>query len=177
MPEGLDRTDRRIVSALARDGRRPYRDIARELGVSEGTVRARMARLQEEGLIRVTAVGSPLALGVNVVALSLIRVKPGHVSEAAKTLSGYKNVRFVATSFGSADIIIQTLHPDMRDLQRFIGDEVPRAVPAVTNTETFQFAEVQKSTWTWGDWFEYLDGPREHEHDGAVVNLPASRRA
>ena len=176
MSEGLDRLDRRIVSALAKDGRRPYRDIARELGVSEGTVRARMGRLQDEGLIRVTAVGSPLALGVNVYALSLIRVKPGHVASAAKTLSEYPNIRFVGTSFGSADIIIQTLHPNMRDLHQFISDEIPRAVPAITSTETFQLSDVLKSSWTWGDWFEYLDGTRERD-GSALESLAAPSRA
>jgi Lrp/AsnC family transcriptional regulator for asnA, asnC and gidA len=63
-PRPLDDADRRIVVALSRDGRRPYRDIARELGISEGTVRARMTRLLDEGLMRVTVVGSPLALGI-----------------------------------------------------------------------------------------------------------------
>jgi Lrp/AsnC family transcriptional regulator, regulator for asnA, asnC and gidA len=154
----LDELDRRIVAALARDGRRPYRDIARELDVSEGTVRFRMARLQEEGLIRVTAVGSPLALGVEVYAMILIRVKPGHVSEAGRILSGYPNVRFVSAAFGSIDLIIQTLHRDARDLHRFVSEELPSRIPAIVSTETYQLADVLKSTWTWGDWFEYLDG-------------------
>ncbi|WP_210495225.1 Lrp/AsnC family transcriptional regulator [Microvirga antarctica] len=164
MPESLDDLDRRIVSALARDGRRPYRDIARELGVSEGTVRSRMTRLQDEGLIRVTAVGSPLALGVGVVALILVRIRPGHVQDAAKRLTAFPNIRFVGTSFGSADITIQSLHRDVKDLHRFVSETLPSAIPEITSTETFQLAEVLKSTWTWGDWFEYVDNPAEEAH-------------
>ena len=41
----LDRTDRAIVDALRDDGRRAYRDIARDLGVSESMVRKRAKRL------------------------------------------------------------------------------------------------------------------------------------
>jgi Lrp/AsnC family transcriptional regulator for asnA, asnC and gidA len=157
--DSLDDLDRRIVSALARDGRRPYRDIARELGVSEGTVRSRMTRLQDQELIRVTAVGSPLALGVGVVALIMLRVKPGHVQDAARRLTTFPNIRFVGTSFGSADITIQSLHRDVKDLHGFVSEILPGAIPEITSTETFQLAEVLKSTWTWGDWFEYIDNP------------------
>lgn len=157
MAEALDDLDRRIVSALAKDGRRPYRDIARELGVSEATVRTRATRMQGQGLVRVTAVGSPLALGVKVVALILIRMAPGRIAAAERVLASYPHIRFVATALGSADIVIQTLHPSVRDLHRFVSEELPAALPDINSTETFQLTKVLKSTWTWGDWFEYLE--------------------
>lgn len=159
----LDEIDRRIVAALAVDGRRPFRDIARELDVSEGTVRFRVTRLQDEGLIRVTAVGSPLALGVDVYAMILIRVKPGHVAETGRTLSTYPNVRFVGAAFGSVDLFIQTLHRDTRDLHRFVSEELPRRCPSITSIETCQLTDILKSSWTWGEWFDYLDGNDETE--------------
>ncbi|MBS3934488.1 MAG: Lrp/AsnC family transcriptional regulator [Truepera sp.] len=150
----LDYLDRRIIMALERDGRRPYRDIARELGVAEATIRSRVNRMTERELIHIEAVGDPLKLGVEVVAISLIRVKPGHVQETAEILTRYPNVRFVGISLGAADIIIQTLHASLRDLHGFIAQELPRAAPAVTSTETFQLAEVHKSSWDWRAWFE-----------------------
>ncbi|CAN5782284.1 Lrp/AsnC family transcriptional regulator [soil metagenome] len=140
--------------------RRPYRDIARDLDVAEATVRARVGRLTETGLIRITAVGDPLSLGVDVVAISLIRVKPGHVKETAERLTKFPNVRFVGTSFGAADIIVQTLHASVQDLHTFISEEVPKTAPAVTSTETFQLAEVLKSSWEWQAWFEQNEGQK-----------------
>ena len=153
----LDRIDRHLIAALARDGRRSYREIARALDVSEGTVRARLGRLLDEELVRVTVVGSPLALGVGVVVVILLRVKPGFVRQTAEALERIPTVRFVGLSFGSADIIVQSLHKDIQDLHRFVSEVIPKAAPAVTSTETFQIAEVLKSSWTWGDWFEYLE--------------------
>lgn len=150
----LDDLDKALIIALEHDGRRPYRDIARDLEVAEATVRARVGRLLERGLIHITAVGDPLSLGVNVVAISLIRVRPGHVKEAAERLTRFPNVRFVGSSFGSADIIIQTLHSSVQELHAFISQTVPEAVPEVTSTETFQLAEVLKSSWDWRAWFE-----------------------
>jgi Lrp/AsnC family transcriptional regulator for asnA, asnC and gidA len=154
----LDDLDRRIIVALEDNGRRPYRDIARELGVGEATVRARVARCVERGFIHITAVGDPLKLGIEVAAVVLIRVAPGGVQETAEALSGYPHVRFVGTSFGSADIIIQTLHPTIADLNRFVSEELPRAVPHVRSTETFQLTNVLKSSWDWRTWFEAQEG-------------------
>ena len=170
MPGLLDDLDRRIVAALALDGRRSFRDIARELDVSEGTIRFRVTKLQEEGLIRVTAVGSPLALGVSVYAMILIRVKPGHVAETGRVLSSYPNVRFVGAAFGSVDLFIQTLHRDTRDLHRFVSEELPHRLPAITSIETCQLTDVIKSSWTWGEWFNYLDGVDDPASPGDAEN-------
>lgn len=159
----LDRLDQQIISALEDDGRRPYRDIARDLEVAEATVRARVNRLLEAGSIRITAVGDYFQLGVEVVAICLIRVQPGYVQESAELLRGYPNVRFVGTSFGSADIIIQTLHPGIQSLHQFMSAELPRALPHITYTETFQLAEVVKSAWDWKAWFAQDTTPQTLE--------------
>lgn len=150
----LDELDRKIIVALEKDGRRSYRDIGRDLNIPEATIRLRVAKLLENDHIRITAVGNPMSLGVQVVAITLIRVKPGHVEETAKVLASYPNVRFVGSSFGSADIIIQTLHRNVQSLHQFVTHEIPNTAQAVTSTETFQLAEVIKSSWAWGEWFE-----------------------
>lgn len=153
----IDKLDRQIIAALARDGRMSYRELARSLDVAEGTIRMRMQRLQEEDLVRVTVVGSPLALGVGMSVFIMLRVKPGHVRETAEALAKFSNVRFVGLSFGPADIWIQALHKDISDLHEFVSEILPKAAPYVTSTETFHLAEVMKSTWHWGDWFEYIE--------------------
>ncbi len=159
----LDKVDRQIITALARDGRRSYREIGRALDISEGTVRKRVARLQEDGLVRVTLVGNPLSMGVGVGAMILLRVKPGHVRSTADALVKYPNVRFVSLSFGKGDVILQTLNKDVADLHHFVSETIPEAAPHVTSTETFQLAEILKSAWTWGDWFEYLEDGSEED--------------
>jgi DNA-binding Lrp family transcriptional regulator len=98
---------------------------------------ARVSRLVDAGLIRITAVGDPLRLGIEVASITLISVRPGSAARTAERLAAYPNVRFVGESFGSADIIIQTLHPDLRSLHRFVGTELPEALPEITRTETF----------------------------------------
>lgn len=150
----LDELDKAIIVALEDDGRRPFRDIARDLDVAESTVRSRVARLQERRLIHITAVGDPLQLGVEATAIILVRVRPGTVAETAASLARLPYVRFVGTSFGQADIVIQTLHNSVKELHAFVSEELPRRCPEVTSTETFQLAEVLKSSWDWREWFD-----------------------
>lgn len=167
----IDKLDRQIIAALARDGRIAYRELARALDVSEGTIRMRVARLQDEDLVRITLVGSPLALGVGMNVMIMMRVKPGHVRETAEALVKFPNVRFVGLSFGPADVCIQSLHKDIGDLHHFVSELIPEVAPYVTSTETFQLAEVMKSSWTWGDWFEYIE--TDGEQAPSVPQPPA----
>lgn len=150
----IDDLDKSIIVALEVDGRRPYRDIARDLDVAEATVRSRVNRLSESGLIKITAVGDPLTLGVNTTAITLIRTRPGTVHEVAGSLAQMPNVRFVGVSLGSADIVIQSLHRDMRALHDFVATQLPRVAPEIVSTETLQLADVLKSSWEWRAWFE-----------------------
>ncbi len=49
--KNLDDKDKKIIEMLLEDARRPYREIADEIGLSESTVRKRVVRLQEGGVI------------------------------------------------------------------------------------------------------------------------------
>ncbi len=74
--EGLDDIDRGILRLLQGDGRMPYRQIARELGVSEGTVRIRTGRMQESGVLNIVAIADPFRLGYRVLAFLLVGSNP-----------------------------------------------------------------------------------------------------
>jgi Lrp/AsnC family transcriptional regulator for asnA, asnC and gidA len=49
--KNLDETNKRILEMLIEDSRRPYHEIAEEVRLSESTVRKRVIKLQEEGVI------------------------------------------------------------------------------------------------------------------------------
>ncbi|MFQ6087157.1 MAG: Lrp/AsnC family transcriptional regulator, partial [Candidatus Bathyarchaeia archaeon] len=48
----LDKVDAGILKFLQRDGRMMYKDLARQLGVSLPTIRTRIKRLRELGVIQ-----------------------------------------------------------------------------------------------------------------------------
>ena len=49
--KNLDDKNKRILEMLIEDSRRPYHEIAGAVGLSESTVRKRVIKLQEEGVI------------------------------------------------------------------------------------------------------------------------------
>jgi len=69
----MDELDREILSILRQDARTPYTEIADQVGTSEGTVRNRVDRLIEDGVIerftvatRTGNVKSMIEIGVDV---------------------------------------------------------------------------------------------------------------
>lgn len=49
--KNLDKNDKKILEMLIEDSRRPYREISEKVDLSESTVRKRVIKLQEEGVI------------------------------------------------------------------------------------------------------------------------------
>jgi hypothetical protein len=59
----MDRLDYEILSVLQQDGRRSFTEIGKKLGVSEGTIRKRVMRLVDDGVIRIIGLVDPHLVG------------------------------------------------------------------------------------------------------------------
>ena len=86
-PLKLDELDRRIIATLGMDARVSNRQIATELGVTEGTIRTRLKQLQNAGLLQFTVVTDfRLAGSPNLVFMG-IHAEPAKVSDLARQLA------------------------------------------------------------------------------------------
>ncbi|WP_037546686.1 Lrp/AsnC family transcriptional regulator [Stappia stellulata] len=84
METALDDLDRTILTALAGDARISWKDLAIEAGVSSPTIRDRVRRLQDTGVVQGFAVKvSPAALGYALEAVVRFKPLPGkqHILE------------------------------------------------------------------------------------------------
>ena len=70
----VDSLDRAILSFLRESARAPYVEIAKGVGVTERTVRTRIKRLEDEGVIRGYTVRES---GIGLTALIRLKVGPG----------------------------------------------------------------------------------------------------
>src|SRR5690349_16782757 len=102
-----DELDRRIVCLLEEDGRRPNIEIAEALGVTEATVRKRVARMIEEDLIKIVAVPDPEALGMKTSAIIGISVTLDSLKSVAEALIALPETRYVGYSTGQYDLITE----------------------------------------------------------------------
>ncbi len=145
--ERLDPIDQAIVIALRRDGRRPFREIARELDVSESMVRKRAHRLLDEGWMRILAISDPLALGVPVLATTYARVRPAELDGVVERLARYDAVRYLAICVGANNLVVESLHASNGDLHAFLQEAL--GTEGVESRETMQVVQITKSVWDW----------------------------
>ncbi len=131
------------------NGRMPSAEIARRLGdVSERSARYRLDRMVEQGVIRISAIPIPQALGYSVVADVFIEAEPGHILEVAHKMMEYECVRYVACSTGDRDVSIQVVAQDNAELYRFVT-EVVGHVPGVRKTSTILVPLILKDVYEW----------------------------
>lgn len=141
--------DKRIIEHLQEDGRRPFTQIAADLGVSESAVRARTNRLVEQGIIQIVGVTDPLKLGFAQMAMIGIRCEPRRLMEVAERIAAFPEVDYVVITAGRYDILIETVHEDNEALLRFLSEKL-RTVDGVAETETFVYLRLVKQTYQWG---------------------------
>ena len=96
----VDAVDRQLLRLLRDDGRRPNAEIARALGVSEHTVRKRLDRLRDKGVLRIIGLLDPAATGFPVDVLIGIGVRHGLVREVGRRLAAQGCVAFVGHTTG-----------------------------------------------------------------------------
>ena len=99
----IDNLDKRILEIMKNDSRCPYVEIAEKLGVSEGTVRSRVHKMTEDGIIRGFTIKTS---SKNVKALVEVRIDVNtDTEEIARKLSEYDGVTEVFEVTGDQDII------------------------------------------------------------------------
>lgn len=131
----LDELDRRILDHLARDARTSNRRVAEELGVTEGTVRARIKRMQDERQIRITAITNIRKLADPSLAFIWIEVERSHqCREVAAALAAIAQIGFVGIMVGRFDLLAITMVRGAEELSGFLHQTVHR-IPGVRHTE------------------------------------------
>jgi DNA-binding Lrp family transcriptional regulator len=133
-PEALDVE---ILRALQDDARSSYRDIARKLKISVGTVHSRVTRLETAGVITGFSVEIDYAkLGYGITALILLQAKGKHLRDVESKLSRLPNVCVDYDITGDFDIGLVAKFESTNDMNRFIKevlsmDFVERAVTSI----------------------------------------------
>ncbi len=131
----LDDLDRRLVDLLALDARVSNRKIAAELGVTEGTVRGRIRRLQDEGLITFTAITSFDMAESTRLAFISAQADVDKVREVAEQIAALPLINGVLITMGEFNITALCLFKELGDLVDTASDQI-LAMPGIHHVET-----------------------------------------
>lgn len=144
-PDELTPLDRAIIEHLQEDGRRPFTQIAADLGVSEAAVRARTGRLVDRGILQIVGVSDPVKLGLHQ-ALIGVRCEPGRMIEVAEQLAALPEVDYVVVTTGRFDVLVETVSDDPDGLLTFLTERL-QAIEGVRDTETFTYLRLVKQSY------------------------------
>lgn len=142
----IDDTDRAILRILQSDARVSFIEIARNLGVSGGTVHARVGRMKELGLIKGSALLVDYAkLGYSVeafIGLKLVRAHDcGTLMAKLETLPEVLEVHYTT---GAYSLFIKILARSMQDLHHILFERL-QSFDEIQSTETFVILDTSLS--------------------------------
>lgn len=144
----LDDVSKQIIEMLQRDGRRPYADIGRTVGLSEAAVRQRVQRLTDAGVIQIVAVTDPRQMGFSRMAMIGIRTS-GDPREVAEAVKEFDEIAYLVVTLGTFDVLAEAVCESDEDLLELVATRV-RAIPGVEHTECLIYAGLHKDFYNWG---------------------------
>ena len=142
----MDELDRKIIALLQLDGRASNAKIAREVGVSEGTVRRRLRKLLDEDVVRVVAVPNLEKLGFSTTALIGMQTGPGKSDVVAESLVNLPEAHYVAVTTGAYDVFVWAGLESAESLGQFLRSKIG-PIDGVQRTETFVNLSIKKRTY------------------------------
>lgn len=131
----IDETDINIIRHL-RDGRKSFKKMADEMGLSENTVRTRVNKLIDEGILAISGLVDPKALPGHKVAIVGVKLKTFDLVKKAEEFSKLKGVVSASVVTGRYDLMLVVLLKEGFDLLEFYSEEVYR-LKDVQSVETF----------------------------------------
>jgi len=131
----IDEINISIINHL-RDGRVPFKKIADDLHVSEGTIRARVKKLQEEGVLEITGLIDPEAIPDNFLVMVGVNLKDMDLVTKGEEFSKLRGVVSVCVVTGRFDLIVMVMLKKNFGMVEFYTEEVSR-IENVRSVETF----------------------------------------
>jgi Lrp/AsnC family transcriptional regulator for asnA, asnC and gidA len=145
----LDELDRRIIALLQADGRRPYSQMAEELDIPPSSVRYRVQRLEESGILQIVGIADPLMIGFDRLAMIGIRVRAGEAQNVCRALREFPETSYVILTTSQFDIMAEVICWDTAHFTDLLTNRLQR-VDGVLSTESFLVLEVHKLAYGWG---------------------------
>ena len=137
----MDDLDRKIIGELQKNGRTSYKDIAKKLRVSDGTIRFRTGRLTRKNILRITASINPFALENGIVALVGMQLEKRTHKKAMEKISRLRGVLSVCNATGRYDLLVEVYLDSQKELSRFLMEDLSR-IGGINTTETFIYLDA-----------------------------------
>jgi Lrp/AsnC family transcriptional regulator for asnA, asnC and gidA len=141
----LDDLDRRLIALLMEDASQTNVALARELGVSDGTVRNRIQNLLQQEVMQLVAIIDPWKVGHRIQIFSGLEVDLHRAHEIAQTLAEFEEVTYVSFTTGEFDILMVAALRSQEELFNFLTVKLGR-IEGIRRIRTNQVLKAVKRT-------------------------------
>ncbi len=131
----VDDLDLVILTHLQVDGRKSFTEIAKCIGVAVGTVRNRVFRMVDDGVLHIFGRVIPHKVGFNAPTTILVAVAPQHFEEAVQELLKFPEISYMAQITGEFDLMIDVMCRDVDHLTDLINNRLHKIV-GITEVHT-----------------------------------------
>lgn len=131
----LDEVYTFIIRSL-KNGRRSFSDIAKKLGITTNTVRSRVTKLTELGVLDVQGLVDPQKLDNHFLVIIGVKLNAPTLVKTGEAFAKLKGVVSVAVVTGRFDLMVVALLNNEFGLMEFYTQEVSK-IKEVVSTETF----------------------------------------
>ena len=131
----IDKNNLAIIKHL-RNGRKSYKKIAQNLSLSENTVRTRVQKLIDEGVLEIKGLVNPESIDGHRVVMVGVKLQSMDLVNKGKEFSSLKGVVSVSVVTGRFDLILIVLLKSGFGLLEFYTEEVSK-ISDVQSVETF----------------------------------------
>jgi Lrp/AsnC family transcriptional regulator for asnA, asnC and gidA len=131
----IDKNNLAIIKHL-RNGRKSYKKIAQNLSLSENTVRTRVQKLIDEGVLEINGLVNPESIDGHRVVMVGVKLQSMNLVNKGEEFSKLKGVVSVSVVTGRFDLILIVLLKPGFGLLEFYTEEVSK-INDVQSVETF----------------------------------------
>jgi DNA-binding Lrp family transcriptional regulator len=118
----IDELDARLLTLLRDEPRIGVMEASRRLGVARGTVQARLAKLEERGVVKGYGPEvDPGRMGYPVLAFVFLQIAQGRLAEAVSVLGAVPEVLEATATSGPSDLLCRVVAQDTEHLQGIVN--------------------------------------------------------
>jgi Lrp/AsnC family transcriptional regulator for asnA, asnC and gidA len=123
----LDELDNKILAKLRQNAMKPFVKIARELGVTEGTIRLRVRRMSSDGIIRKFTIDvEAVTVGLPIIAFVSLSVSPGKIAEAADEMGKIDGIVEIHQTHTFGDLLVKLRAKDLTELGEILSNQLSK---------------------------------------------------
>lgn len=155
-PLVLDDLDKQILAYLQEDGRITFVTLASYLGVSEGTIRKRIKRLEDNGVVQTMGVTDPMKMGLDTVAFIWFRIDRHYMESVIQELRALTSVRYLVVTTGGHDLVAMVALPSRAKLVALLNEKLAQ-IEGIISTETSVVLQIHKQIHEWAPFGQYKE--------------------